>query len=461
MPNVANPIPPPSAIITNPNTGLIDQYWYDYLQGLSNTVGSGVVNALTYPGVDPTGATDSTAGLQAAWNAAAAAHKYLYVPSGTYKLASTSTQSGGGLGSGSITACLISPRIAQLEGPTTLPFGGGIIGDGPGFTIFSATSATADVIAVRNIVWGRFEGFTVTRPTQATNGYGINAQAEPTGTTFNAHICDKCLFRNLHLMNHGTGIIIGGSAATAGFNFFENIISEFNKFYGFQMCGEVQMLNCYAALNVSHGFYALPNVNSQFSCGQWRGLSTFQNGGYGFICSSFAGSVAGGISAIRLSDSFFGDDVLGVMFIDSYGLAAHTFTNVFMECVNVTTCALTDKNPSVYFDNCYMTTSGAANPSALVSNVGQFNGTQHMLQVRGGYYAVGSGTGHAIQMPATNIVASIVGAELVNFGTGVSLDFSGTYRSVTAMGCRIPNGANIGTASADPGAFYLFGNTSY
>ena len=42
------------------------------------------INVLDY-GVDSTGATDSTAGLQAAITAAAAANKSVYVPAGTYK----------------------------------------------------------------------------------------------------------------------------------------------------------------------------------------------------------------------------------------------------------------------------------------------------------------------------------------------------------------------------------------
>jgi Right handed beta helix region len=119
------------------------------------------INASSFSGVDPTGETDSTAGLQAWLNAAAAAGLAAYCPGGTYVVSSTLTY---------------APTAGS---PTGL--GGCIFGDGRGLTVFRPSSATADFI---DFVSGDITGtdqpcftlrdFTVVHTGSPTAGVSLN-----------------------------------------------------------------------------------------------------------------------------------------------------------------------------------------------------------------------------------------------------------------------------------------------
>jgi hypothetical protein len=82
-----------------------------------------------------------------------------------------------------------------------------------------------------------------------------------------------------------------------------------------------------AGLNGGDGFHIAPTLNSPNgnSCGQWRGLSTVQNSGYGIYLNNLA--------QIRLSDSFFGGDTLGEVYVLGGGNStySHSFTHVATE----------------------------------------------------------------------------------------------------------------------------------
>lgn len=430
------------------------------------------VNALSFAGVDPTGVTDSRAGLQAAWDAAAAAGTFLYVPAGTYLLASTSTRGPGTvgvpsgqtpLGTGSITACLISPRLAIFEGPNSVPWGGGIVGDGVGATIFNVT-ANATGIACRNIYGARFEQFSVVAPTKRTHGFGIDCQAEPVGSPANSQVIDNCIFRDLHIVNQNIGIIIGGKdvgggQSLAGFNFWENIRSESNTLYGFQLCGEVQTINLYAALNGSHGFFVASNTGtSAFSCGQWRAWSTFENGGWGVFIKAVSNNVNTSISTVRLSDFFIGEDALGGIFMDSYGITPHMLSNIYCESnTNTNSFFCTINNPTIVLTHCVMATGGSADVvhSQLASSP---QTSQHSsLIVTGGKYEslspVGTPSCISVDPDSKTMVSQ---CELRSNG-GFNLTAAANFNSLAITNCYLPGGSGINIGSP-AGIYNEFGN---
>lgn len=83
---------------TNATTATGATSQLQYLQGATGSVARSLtskfqdwISALDFSGVDPTGTTDSTAGLQSAITAAA--NKNLYIPPGNYKVTSLTLSS--------------------------------------------------------------------------------------------------------------------------------------------------------------------------------------------------------------------------------------------------------------------------------------------------------------------------------------------------------------------------------
>lgn len=111
-----------------------------------NSKSSDIVSVLDFSGVDPTGATDSTAGIQAAHNT----NKLIYNPGGTY---------------------LVSPGITLSSA--------GMIGDGPTKTIFNTTDTTSANMFKYTTALGSyanvplFRDFTLNCPPGKSGGAGI------------------------------------------------------------------------------------------------------------------------------------------------------------------------------------------------------------------------------------------------------------------------------------------------
>ena len=298
------------------------------------------------------GAPNSSTAIQKAWNAARGTP--IYIPAGQYRLDST----------------------------ITAPFndGAGIIGDGPDVTVLRGTFTNGDLIKSLDVTYPVFVGFTATRTEMASTGYGLNMNADL------AHVPltnDKAIVRDLHLSKHAVGINLGNT----GYSIAENVISEFNSGSGFNLCGQWQTKNLFAALNGGNGFSVLSNTGSPQSCGQWQGLSTSGNSGFGFAV--FGGSFSSRIPGLRMMDCFFGQDKAGEMFLDTYGDAPHTFTNLYCEGTpGITTggITITGNNPSCFFSGCVSTTGGSG--IALVCNADLTPGSAYptMISIVGGLY---------------------------------------------------------------------------
>ena len=186
-----------------------------------------------------------------------------------------------------------------------------------------------------------------------------------------------------------------------------------NRFHGFQLVGQWQLLDLFAALNGGNGFHVVSTTPA--SSGQWRGLSTFNNAGFGLLVS--ATSLDNRIEGLRLSDCFFGCDAAGEIYLDSFGTAPHTFTNVYCELqpADAAGIVVTKNNPDCLFIGCHAEASG----TGLAMN---YDGAGTLI-VQGGSY-ITSGNGTAIS--GSRGKASIMGAiARSTTGTGMLLVWFG------------------------------------
>lgn len=262
--------------------------------------GKGAVNVLAY-GADPTGVADSWSAIQTAWNA----YPVIYIPSGKYRLSTT----------------LVGPTID----------GAGIIGDGAWYgldftgtswstgegTLLLATQTTTDVVrSANNILRPYYKGIAIMRTSQATSGYGLNMNISSTN--------DQAYLDDIHLANHNVGLKLGST----GWSVASNIVSEGNRSHGVELIGQWQLNNVFSAINGGNGFHVQPTAHA--SSGQWRNMATFNNGGWGIFLQGAAGSR---IEGLRISDSFFGDDNLGEIWMDTFNSTGgpHQFNNIYTE----------------------------------------------------------------------------------------------------------------------------------
>jgi hypothetical protein len=348
-------------------------------------------------GVPTDGSVDVTEGLQGAWTN----HGLIHLPPGTYKTSAT------------------------LIGPAT--DGAGIIGEGSANTTIISSDLTHDVIQSHDRISGPiFKGLKITRTAQATTGFGLNMN--PTSTN------DWAFVHDLWLLNHAVGINLGST----GYSVAQKIRSECNRFHGFQLVGQWQLLDLFAALNGGNGFHVVSTTPA--SSGQWRGLSTFDNAGFGMLVS--ATSSADRIEGLRISDSFFGGDAAGEIFLDTFGNALHTFTNVYCELqpADVAGIVVTQNNPDCLFSGCHAEGSGSG--CAL-----NYDGAGTLV-VQGGSYIT---SGNGIAISGTRGKASIMGA-IARSATGTGIAMVAPMVAASIIGC---NASSIINTTATP---YTEGN---
>ncbi|MCL6469727.1 MAG: hypothetical protein I4O48_15630 [Ralstonia sp.] len=164
---------------TNATTATGATSQLQYLQGATGSVARSLtskfqdwISALDFSGVDPTGTTDSTAGLQSAITAAA--NKNLYIPPGNYK----------------VTSLTLSSPIA-------------IIGGGPGSVTFTETSATGDMFtcSAQQVL---LQGMAFTSSVTRTAGAFVNFTSSSSQVTL----------RDFYMSGHYIGVHM--TAASAG-----------------------------------------------------------------------------------------------------------------------------------------------------------------------------------------------------------------------------------------------------
>jgi hypothetical protein len=377
-----------------------DVMWYDNVSQIFTSFGP--VNVIAY-GADPNGVTDSTSAIQSAWNA----WPIIYIPAGKYK----------------ISAPLVAPNIAGNygiigDGPTmeTTASGGGYVW--PQGTMISATHTTGNIITCRAGTGGAiFHGFTALRTSQATSGYGLDAT--PSSTV------DKFHLSNLRFANSNIGLHLG----SVGYGIAQDIICENNRLHGFDMQGQWQLQNCFAANNGGSGFNV--QAAAPASSGQWRGLSTFNNGAYGIIIT--ATSSANRIEGVRLSDSFFGSDGIAEIYMDTFSTTPHVLTNVYTEDSGSSHCmSFTINNHHISLVNCVaLTAAGAGVVFACPGSV------------VGGEYSNNAALGITATGAATKV--SVLGARATgNASTNISLT---NINAATIHGCYATSIATAGTVT--------------
>lgn len=246
---------------------------------------------------------------------------------------------------------------------------------------------------------------------------------------------DWTFVNDLWLLNHAVGINLGST----GYSVAQKIRSEGNRFHGFQLVGQWQLLDLFAALNGGNGFHVVSTTPA--SSGQWRGLSTFKNAGFGLLVS--ATSSADRIEGLRISDSFFGGDGAGEIFLDTFGNALHTFTNVYSELqpADVAGIVVTQNNPDCLFSGCHAEGSGGGGCALYYDGTGT-------LIVQGGSYTT---SGNATAISGTRGSASIMGA-IARSATGTGIAMVAPMVAASIIGC---NASSVTNTTATP---YAQGN---
>ena len=259
-----------------------------------------------------------------------------------------------------------------------------------------------------------FIGFAICRTEKGTSGYGL--EMNPSSTQ------DQCLLYDLHFMNHHVGAHLGST----GWSVAEHLMSEDSRSHGFELIGQWQLNNLFAANNGGSGF--LVSSPTPASNGQWRGLSTFNNARFGMEITGV--SAGQRIEGLRISDSFFGGDRLGEIYCDSYATAPHYFTNVYCECqAGCTGMVFTANNPTICLNGCIATTSGAGHG---VSSSAPYT------QITGGVYeAVGPSAGVGLDITGARV--SVIGARVTGFSTNIR---ASGITAASIIGCYADDSIN-------------------
>jgi len=220
------------------------------------------VDAVAVGGADPTGATDSTAAI----NACIAQYGAVSLPPGTFKI----TGSGINLG-----------QDVHLYGA------------GPGLTVLMHAAATGNVVTITGGQNGFLEGVALDRAVPAIaggNGIGEPATGAPPPT-------NNYIFRDIVAQNQWFGV----AGAGAYYGTFDNV--QCNECYsdGWNFDGEIPLqsvlTNCGAQLNNGWGFQILATGSGYCPVGQMSVITTFANGLGGI---NFQGSPQNSIDDVRL-----------------------------------------------------------------------------------------------------------------------------------------------------------------
>jgi hypothetical protein len=386
-------------------------------------------NVLNYITSDPSNIANAAA-TTTAINTAWAANPIIYIPKGRYYINGALVPYGDVHGHGIIG-----------DGPWNgSEFFGASWSSGDGGTLIVSTATTGTVISeVAQAVNSIYQGFTLTRSSQATGGYGIDMNV---GSNTN----DNCTLRNLALLSHSIGLHL----AVTGYSVAEWIVCANNRNSGFEICGQWQLNNLFSADNGGNGF--LVDTLTAASSGQWRGLSTFNNAGYGLYV---AGAVGREIEGLRISDCFFGNDGSSEVRIDSFSGVVNMFLNIYCECggfgggVGSNAWEFTANNYATIMTNCIGTVQ--TSHYGLISSAPLHQLHNCYLECVGG----GGGTGIGIDLTGgASQKASIIGCTVKGF-TGVG----GIGISAQNMSAVSIIGSQTGTINTTgTGTVYTAGN---
>lgn len=358
-------------------------------------------------GADPTNTNDSTT----AFNNALATGKAVYVPPGTYKI------------SGTLTITLSGTQL---------------IGEGPGASVLSMTSASLRLITVASsLSYVRIAGLTLTRTTTATSpGNGIEF----------LDACNICSLSDLYIEKQYNGIL----ARATGWSYMDRLVvtecqQDGIKFNNTASNGAMQwqLNDVLSQKNVLRGFLVASVAGpSAVAMGTWRNVATFANSSFG---AAFIGTAGVPINGIRISDSFLGEDGNSELYLDTYG-GLHKISNSFFELAGTRTTGptlatgasgagkgveITANNTDVVLESphCAGNSSDGANTAAT-----------QITSVVGGRMSNNSGYGAVF---ADGAKAAVVGVQFNGNSSG-TVSYTSNASSAVARG-NWPETANVTT----------------
>lgn len=265
-------------------------------------------NVLDY-GATGNGVTDDTA----AFVAAAAAAKVVYVPAGEYAI------------SGTITISLNGSHW---------------FGDGTNATIIKSTSAVDPIFSINSLGAGvTINSMKLTRTVATAAGAdGITCITQSVG---------KALFYDLVIEKQNVGMSLGGT----DWSDVVRVTCEKNANYGFHVRntpteGACQWSfdTCLAQMNGNHGFL-FETVNSgplQMTVGTMKDCATFANSGAG---AAYVGRPTIPLQGVRIVGGFHGENGGDCVYLDTYG-EQHMLTGVFLELAGSRTTGPTLSTPA-------------------------------------------------------------------------------------------------------------------
>lgn len=229
---------------------------------------------------------DGVTNDSAAFNAALAANKTVYVPTGTYNIVDKII-------------------VGQLQRQT-------LFGENSTSTILMSSSTTEPVIYVNSGISGiSIRSLTIDRSVVPANNNAAGIDYNRIG---------EGVLDDLLVQNHYVGLKLG----EAGYSRFTNSTIMKNVSHGVVLAsaatGQLQwsLINLLSTQNGGSGIVATTQNASatSTSLGEWFKISTFANTGYGI---GVLGKVGSGIYGVRISDCFLGQDGNSELYMDTYG----------------------------------------------------------------------------------------------------------------------------------------------
>ena len=376
--------------------------------------------------------TDSTA----AFTAALALGRPVFVPAGTYRISSSIAISASG---------------------------SGLIGQGREVSEIKIVSTTAKAITIANgLTRVILKGIRVTREGVPVAGAdGIDCSTAILGTS---------TFEDIACEGHWDGVSLG----VTDYSYLNNVLTKKNYRDGIRMTnvgtnGQLQwnLHQCLSQLNDGNGYHVLVDGSAgQVTLGNWDSCSTYANTGNGVRA---VGSASMPVQGLRLNNCYVGEDNGGAgVYLDTHG-TFHRIIGCFIElCGRVATgrtasTAATNTGPGIWAtaNNNALTVSDTRIDSCsydgIQSGARAFNASGCDITDNG--LALTANRRNGIKLISGTSYASIMGGTSGHRSTGTSQQF--VLEAVSATGTTMMGVAvmNIGSGIVTGPLPNLIGNT--
>lgn len=351
-------------------------------------------------------------------------------------------------------------------------------GDGPINTrLWSILPSNAMIVVGGGLSEVAIDDVQLDRPPYVTASSGANGISWALASISDGKI------RRVWCRHHYVGFALGPCAL----GWLQDIRAEYNISHGVHIVNNTVQQgaqwytnNVYAGQNGGCGF-VLQTTPSAPAGGMGTGnitrLLTFANTSFGFAA---LGSAASPIHAIRLSDSFMGQDNTDEILLDTYG-ADHQISNCFIELAGTFASGPTLSTPASNVGSGLNVT--ANNINIIVNNVISNGNSTHGMSISAGFSTINNsfwtfnvnqglviadGTkaildGNYFTGNAGNLTVSSNASSLVAVGNfPVTVNNDGYREATGSTGAMTNNtGANGATLSLPPGNWDVSGGISY